>query len=210
MKKILSILLPATLLSSIILITFVEYYHGRFSPCGLGLVGIYAAWILFEMTVSFKDFSESHASFDKLTREGYAVSQFLVIMSAIYFSDPSRNALPLIIISYVVTLFGIFIRVYSVRYLGIYYSHKARLIKNQKVISTGPYSLIRHPAYLGMIIIHIGIVLAFYNYFTVFIFFFLFIPFLVTRIFIEERMLLRLKGYKEYSLSHKRLIPFVW
>jgi protein-S-isoprenylcysteine O-methyltransferase Ste14 len=202
--------MPVTLLSSILFITFIKYYHGGFSLYGLGIVGVYIAWILFEMTVSVKDFSESHASFDKLTREGYAVSQFLVITSAIYLSNPSGNTPILIIISYVVTLIGIFIRVYSVRYLGIYYSHEARLITDHKVISTGPYSLIRHPAYLGMIIIHIGVVLAFYNYVTLFIFLFLFILFLVIRIFIEEEMLLQLDGYKEYSLSHKRLIPFVW
>jgi protein-S-isoprenylcysteine O-methyltransferase Ste14 len=61
-----------------------------------------------------------------------------------------------------------------------------------------------------MIIIHLGIVLALYNFITVLIFLFLFLPFLVIRIFIEERMLLQLDGYKEYSLSHKRLIPFIW
>lgn len=162
------------------------------------------------MTVSVKDFSESHASFDKLTREVYAVSQFLVITSAIYFSDPFGNAPLLMIAGFCVTIFGIFIRVYSVHYLGIYYSHEARLITGHKVVSTGPYSIIRHPAYLGMIMAHIGVVLALYNYIAIFIFLFLFIPFLVIRIFVEERMLLQLDGYKEYSLSHKRLVPFVW
>ena len=119
MKKILSIVLPVILLSTIIIITFVKYYHGRFPLYGLGLAGVYIAWILFEMTVSVKDFSEPRASFDKLTREGYAVSQFLVITSAIYFSDPSGNAPLLMIAGYCITILGIFIRVYSVHYLGI-------------------------------------------------------------------------------------------
>jgi len=83
--------------------------------------------------------------------------------------------------------------------------------KQQKVISTGPYAFIRHPMYLGALIMLLGTPLALGSWwgFTAFILMFCVIT---LRLLDEERLLTKnLKGYINYCNKVKfRLIPFVW
>ncbi|WP_416100994.1 methyltransferase family protein [Clostridium carboxidivorans] len=81
----------------------------------------------------------------------------------------------------------------------------------QQVISTGPYSIVRHPMYLGMLIMFLFTPLALGSYWAV-IPFLLSVPMNVFRIKSEEEVLLReLPGYKDYCLkTHYRLIPLIW
>jgi protein-S-isoprenylcysteine O-methyltransferase Ste14 len=83
--------------------------------------------------------------------------------------------------------------------------------KGQKVITTGPYSIIRHPMYLGTIAMYIATPLALGSYFAVPPFL-LMIPILAYRILNEEDVLRKgLPGYTEYCKKVRyRLIPWVW
>jgi protein-S-isoprenylcysteine O-methyltransferase Ste14 len=91
-----------------------------------------------------------------------------------------------------------------------YASRVIEVVKGQKVISTGPYHIIRHPMYLGVIIMFLATPLALGSYYGL-------IPFplpvlLGYRIKNEEEVLTRdLAGYKEYKEKTRyRLIPYVW
>jgi protein-S-isoprenylcysteine O-methyltransferase Ste14 len=81
----------------------------------------------------------------------------------------------------------------------------------QAVISTGPYRIVRHPMYFGMIVMWLFIPLALGSYFA-WPAFALLIPGIVWRLLNEERVLRReLPGYAEYCLRTRfRLIPFLW
>ena len=85
------------------------------------------------------------------------------------------------------------------------------LAPDQKVISTGPYALIRHPMYLGGFIMFVGIPLALGSWWGLLVFA-LMIPAIIWRLLDEERFLVsNLAGYSEYlSRVMYRLIPFVW
>jgi protein-S-isoprenylcysteine O-methyltransferase Ste14 len=81
----------------------------------------------------------------------------------------------------------------------------------QKVISTGLYGLVRHPMYVGALIMMVGIPLALDSWWGLVIL----IPSvigLVLRILDEEKMLKQeLDGYSEYTQKvHYRLVPYVW
>jgi protein-S-isoprenylcysteine O-methyltransferase Ste14 len=82
---------------------------------------------------------------------------------------------------------------------------------NQKVISTGPYALVRHPMYSGVIIMYLTSPVALGSYWAL-LPALLIVPLLIARIYNEEQVLLRdLPGYKEYIQSVVfRLIPGVW
>lgn len=83
--------------------------------------------------------------------------------------------------------------------------------KNQYVVSTGVYCIVRHPMYLGSILMFIGIPLLLGSLYGIFLGTILSLL-LIPRIFGEEKMLEEeLQGYKEYEQKVKyRLIPFIW
>lgn len=81
----------------------------------------------------------------------------------------------------------------------------------QKVIDTGPYSIIRHPMYLGVIIMILFTPIALGSWRSLPVFL-LYIPLIAWRIVNEEKILLRdLPGYREYCQRRRyRLLPLVW
>ena len=93
-------------------------------------------------------------------------------------------------------------------------SYASRIIEiniGQKVITTGLYSLVRHPMYLGVLIMYLPTPLALGSYWGLIPMAFLPVS-LVFRILNEEKVLSEnLEGYNEYCLTTKyRLIPHIW
>jgi len=85
------------------------------------------------------------------------------------------------------------------------------LAEGHRVISTGPYAVVRHPMYAGGLLYMLGTPLALGSYWGLVAFAAL-IPFLVWRLVDEERFLARdLAGYVKYQHRvRSRLVPFVW
>lgn len=90
-------------------------------------------------------------------------------------------------------------------------SRTVEIQESQKVIDSGPYSIVRHPMYSSMILIYLGTCLILGSYFA-------FIPCALLFIMlgfraVHEEMVLKegLAGYEEYSRKVKyRMLPFVW
>lgn len=84
--------------------------------------------------------------------------------------------------------------------------------KDQKVIETGPYKIVRHPMYLGGMIFMLFTPIALGSYWALIPFLFGMPLWCVLRISSEERFLINnLPGYKGYCQNTKyRLIPFIW
>lgn len=85
------------------------------------------------------------------------------------------------------------------------------LAENQKVISTGPYAIVRHPMYASASLYLLGTPLALGSYWGL-VPAAAIIPFLIWRLFDEEYFLAKnLPGYTDYQKRvRRRLIPFVW
>ena len=81
----------------------------------------------------------------------------------------------------------------------------------QKVVTTGPYAIVRHPMYFGVALLYIASPLALGSYWAI-LPALMIIPLLAARIRNEEEVLLReLVGYAEYRQKVKyRLLPGVW
>lgn len=120
-------------------------------------------------------------------------------------------------ISLSITIMGIVLVFLS--YLMILYvfktnSYAARVVeveKEQKVITSGPYARVRHPMYVGVIIMYIASPVALGSYWAL-IPALSIIPVIVARIEDEEKELQEsLEGYKEYiqKVKHK-LLPGIW
>jgi protein-S-isoprenylcysteine O-methyltransferase Ste14 len=81
----------------------------------------------------------------------------------------------------------------------------------QKVISSGPYSLVRHPMYSAGLVMWLFVPVALASYVALPLFA-IFIPIFVWRLLNEERVLKQeLPGYEAYCQKTRfRLIPHVW
>ncbi len=101
--------------------------------------------------------------------------------------------------------------IFSVFKENSYASRTIEVVKGQKVISTGPYSVIRHPMYLGFLIIIVLTPIALGSWWATPVFL-LYIPILAWRLLNEEKVLLKdLPGYRKYyQKTRYRLLPFVW
>ncbi|HVP47319.1 MAG TPA: isoprenylcysteine carboxylmethyltransferase family protein [Bryobacteraceae bacterium] len=101
--------------------------------------------------------------------------------------------------------------VFWVLRVNSYASRTIEVEAGQKVISSGPYALVRHPMYLGSIVMWLFVPLALGSY-VAWPAFALWTPFYVYRLLNEEKFLRQeLPGYAEYCLrTHFRLIPYVW
>lgn len=85
------------------------------------------------------------------------------------------------------------------------------LAPDQKVISTGPYALVRHPMYAGALVMLLGIPIALGSWWGILVLAAI-LPALIWRLFEEEKFLARnLAGYVEYQNKVRyRLIPAIW
>ena len=86
-----------------------------------------------------------------------------------------------------------------------------QIAPQQPVISTGPYSLVRHPMYLGALILLLGTPLALGSLWGLLPL----IPMtgvLAARLLDEEKVLTeKLRGYREYCQTVRfHLVPFIW
>jgi protein-S-isoprenylcysteine O-methyltransferase Ste14 len=92
-----------------------------------------------------------------------------------------------------------------------YCASTIQITEGQTVISTGPYSLVRHPMYAGLIVMLAGVPFALDSCWGLFALL-LVLPVLIWRLLAEERFLRQnLPGYTEYQPNVKsRLLPFIW
>jgi protein-S-isoprenylcysteine O-methyltransferase Ste14 len=92
-----------------------------------------------------------------------------------------------------------------------YLSRTIKVETNQKVISTGLYSIVRHPMYFATLLMFLPMPLILGSFYGL-IAFALYPLIIVIRILNEEEVLSsELDGYKEYQDKVKyRLIPFIW
>lgn len=92
-----------------------------------------------------------------------------------------------------------------------YGASNIQVTEGQEVISTGLYAVVRHPMYLGVLVMMLGVPAALgslWGYLALA----LMLPVLIWRILDEEKTLKRdLQGYQEYTQKVRyRLIPALW
>jgi protein-S-isoprenylcysteine O-methyltransferase Ste14 len=116
----------------------------------------------------------------------------------------------LVVAADVVILLGYLLFVLTLRQ-NEYAARTVEVEPGQRVVTSGPYSLVRHPMYLGATLIYAAAPLALGSYWAL-IPAALFPLLLVARLLNEEQVLLRdLDGYADYCKSVRhRLIPGIW
>lgn len=111
-----------------------------------------------------------------------------------------------------IALTGVALRSWSVWTLGRHFRREVTIDDSQRVITTGPYRWVRHPAYAGNLLIYGGFGLELGSWVSAAVLLAIAFVGLLSRIKLEERTLERAFGpvYVEYELATARLIPHVW
>ncbi len=107
---------------------------------------------------------------------------------------------------------GLALRWYSMRYLGRLFTFDVAVAADHRVVDTGPYRLVRHPAYTGSLLSFVGLGLYAGNALALPL---LLVPIALAlryRIGVEEAALTSALGprYADYAARTRRLVPFVY
>jgi protein-S-isoprenylcysteine O-methyltransferase Ste14 len=117
---------------------------------------------------------------------------------------------PVLLVGNVLIMLGFLIDFFVFRE-NSYGASTIETFEDQKVISTGFYALVRHPMYMGVLVMMIGVPLALGSWWGLVILA-LITPVLLWRILDEEKLLKKdLPGYREYTQKVRyRLVPYLW
>jgi protein-S-isoprenylcysteine O-methyltransferase Ste14 len=117
----------------------------------------------------------------------------------------------LVAVGLVMLVAGLVIRFVAIATLKKNFSGRLRIRDDHTLVKNGIYHWVRHPAYLGAILLFLAfpVMLASILGFLVTL---LLVPYLLHRIKLEERMLIGRFGteYEDYMRSSKKLVPFVY
>jgi protein-S-isoprenylcysteine O-methyltransferase Ste14 len=127
-----------------------------------------------------------------------------------FFGNGSTNGLSWA--GLVLMLLGFSLRIWAIQLLGKSFRTTVETHQDQQVCQDGPYKLLRHPSYTGIVLICIGFGIAVQNWLSLLL---AVIPSLIALLFriqVEEKELAASLGseYVAYQQHTKRLIPWIW
>jgi protein-S-isoprenylcysteine O-methyltransferase len=177
---------------------------------------VFVSWQSSELVLNMQRRSASPKGGD---RESFLVLA-LAFGIAFFLAFASVLFLPTLVIPWTRAVFvagvccvlaGTALRRYAVATLGRYFTVDVATEASQPVIDTGPYRLVRHPAYSGLLLSLVGFALALGNWASLAAMLVLPGAAFAYRIAIEEAALLSTLGdpYARYMQHTWRLIPFV-
>ena len=115
-------------------------------------------------------------------------------------------------IAAILILAGIGLRWWAIVTLGRFFSVDIALQEQHRVVQEGPYRWIRHPAYTGLLIIFLGMGIAFGNWVSLIPIVLPITTLFLCRIGVDESALFEEIGaaYLEYRKKTKRLLPGIF
>lgn len=179
---------------------------------------LWFGWILY-WAVSAKGVKKNIQKKD--WRKGAALRLLFVIFVVIFFQVPVvqefyrkystiRFHPALAIIGLIICASSLAFAIWARRHLGRNWSPHPSVQENHELVTSGPYALVRHPIYTGLIFAMFGTALAI-GFMWLIVFVAVAVP-LMWRIPEEERIMAQLfpNDYPAYKKRTKVLIPFVY
>ena len=116
------------------------------------------------------------------------------------------------VIGSILVIIGLIIRITSIRTLNRQFTFTVTRIENHELIEKGLYKYLRHPGYMGQLIIFAGIATSLSNWLSILL---MIVPVLlgyIYRIKVEEKFMIDQMGqkYRDYQKRTKRLIPGIY
>jgi len=171
-------------------------------------------WALFELglAIRVRGASGRDRSFVPLTLAvlgGMALGQFVARRAGLTLPGPGWWP---VAVGAVVFASGLVLRGWAVHELGRFFKFTVVVQDDHQVVDTGPYRLIRHPSYTGLLGVELGLGIMLGTWLSIPA---CVLPPLIAfaiRLYTEEKVLARELGapYREYMKRTDRLVPGVW
>lgn len=188
-------------------------------PAAEILFGVTAAvWVIGERVLSFRDLRSGAWKSNQDAGSVIAVAAGIVVGFGAGLALASRDALSLpgpvvwLIVGLIIAWAGMLLRLWAVLTLGRSFTTTVVVRPQQTVVSGGPYRFVRHPSYLGLLILLLGFGLTLGDLAAAVVMVVLPTMGLLWRIRVEEAALRAGlgDGYLEYCKGRARLIPGIW
>jgi protein-S-isoprenylcysteine O-methyltransferase Ste14 len=165
----------------------------------------YLVWVLSEARITAG--TPTQAAAETRTLVPYAVARVTTALTAAYSAPAAPDKFGVVLAGIFVA--GVTLRAWAIHELGVRYSHRVVRISDGGLISSGPYRVLRHPAYAGMLLANIGFVGYFSSPASVTALTFL-VAAVLWRIRIEEDILTESVQYRSFANTRRRILPGVW
>lgn len=179
-------------------------------------IGIRVCWVIVEFPYLRRFHVQPAKDWDKRSALFWDLANVLEVVG-IAFGLSGRGAMPtsprlIGAFGLGMLLMGILIRWAAIKTLGQFFTTTVVIKNEHQLIRTGLYRYVRHPAYTGTLLAHLGLGLSFSNWVALA---FSSIPFLAValyRMHVEEKALHETFGtqYYDYTKSAKRLLPGIY
>jgi protein-S-isoprenylcysteine O-methyltransferase Ste14 len=107
---------------------------------------------------------------------------------------------------------GLLLRWWSFATLGKFFTTVVKTSADQEVVGRGPYRVLRHPSYTGLLAAFVGCGLMLGNWVGTAASFLVILTGLIYRLLREEQAMIDTLGdeYLDFAKDRARLVPFVW
>lgn len=175
-------------------------------------------WVIGERVLTFRDLRSGAWRGGQDRGSFFWLLVTIVAGFGLAFLFAFRHALPLpdpviwLIAGIAVAWAGMLLRLWAVVTLGRSFTTLVQVRSEQRVVTGGPYRIVRHPSYLGLLVLFLGFGVALGDVASAAALVVLPAIGLVRRIAVEEAALRTGLGdrYAVYSSGRPRLIPGVW
>ncbi len=154
---------------------------------------------------------------DRGTRLVFAAGAYLAIIAAIEIAKAPHlrtgaNNWWAFGLGIALVLVGVLLRGWAIVSLGRYFRRTVTIEPEQQLVRRGPYRLLRHPSYTGLLLVFAGFGLAIGSWLGAAAALLIGLAGTLPRIRVEEAALAEKFGddYTDYASSTDRLVPLVW
>jgi protein-S-isoprenylcysteine O-methyltransferase len=107
---------------------------------------------------------------------------------------------------------GLLLRWWAIIVLGRFFTVDVTIEKDHELVERGPFRILRHPSYAGVLLAFVGFALSLLNWAALIVILLPIFAAFIHRMNVEEQALSRALGstYTEYVTRTKRLVPFLY